>query len=92
MNMIFKTFIGAKTFSDVEYTILDDKCGDARELINLPTKSQTICGKELKIFGVVCNGIEFLIAAFDPETRLVGYIQVSNGYVTTNELTGGFVL
>lgn len=88
----FKTFIGDRTFENVDYKILNDECGDARNLIDLPTTSQIICGKKLEVFGVVCNGIEFLVAAYDPETKLIGYIPVSAGFVTTCELSGGFVL
>lgn len=92
LTSTFKTFIGNKTFADVEYKILPDECGDARNLVNLPSSSQMICGKELQIYGTVCNGIEFLVAAYDPEQKLIGFIPVSNGYVTTCELSGGFVL
>ena len=92
-TMTFKTFVGNKTFENVSYKILADECGDARELIKLPSVKQTICGKDLMVYGVICNGIEFLIGAFDPKEKLVGYIQVAEGgFVTTSELTGGFVL
>lgn len=93
MNMVFNTFVGNKTFQNVEYKILDDKCGDARELIKHTPVPQKICGKELMVYGAVCNGVEFLIGAYDPELRLVGFIQVAEGgYVTSSNLTGGFVL